>query len=155
MEEDGITSVVLLEPLQVILRFRFFLCFHSPRCDHIIHVCIHTYILSMCLPVTNIYASIHTYIYIYIQLLTCAWFIVSEIILATATPVGDELEQYKMKWSLSTGETLTIQMPIENSQWERNLGFSVKGSSLGMVRICWIMGHTMVGTISFLNLQLK
>jgi hypothetical protein len=55
-------------------------------------------------------------------------------------PVGDELEHYKMKWSLSTGETLTIQMPIENPQWEKNLGFSVKGSSPGMVSIFKING---------------
>lgn len=56
-------------------------------------------------------------------------------ILATATPVADELEQYKMKWSFSTGETLTIQMPIEDLEWERHLRFSVKGNPLGMVRL--------------------
>lgn len=58
---------------------------------------------------------------------------IAEEILATATPLNDELEQYKMKWSFSTGETLTIQMPIEDLEWERHLRFSVKGNRLGVV----------------------
>lgn len=58
-----------------------------------------------------------------------------EEILAIATPLNDELEQYKMKWSFSTGETLTIQMPIEDLEWERHLRFSVKGNRLGVVRL--------------------
>lgn len=61
--------------------------------------------------------------------------IAPEEILATATPLNDELEQYKMKWSFSTGETLTIQMPIEDLEWERHLRFSLKGNRLGVVRL--------------------
>lgn len=56
-------------------------------------------------------------------------------IIATATPVADELEQYKMKWLFSSGETLTIQMPIEDQEWEQHLRFTLKGSQLGMVRL--------------------
>ncbi|KAI5063844.1 hypothetical protein GOP47_0020514 [Adiantum capillus-veneris] len=58
--------------------------------------------------------------------------IAPEQVLATATPLDDEREQYKMKWSFSTGETLTIQMPIENLEWERHLRFSLKGNRLGV-----------------------
>lgn len=61
--------------------------------------------------------------------------IAPEEALATATPLNDELEQYKMKWSFSTGETLTIQMPIENIEWERHLRFSLKGNRLGVIRL--------------------
>ncbi|KAI5064456.1 hypothetical protein GOP47_0021126 [Adiantum capillus-veneris] len=61
--------------------------------------------------------------------------IAPEQVLATATPLDDEREQYKMKWSFSTGETLTIQMPIENLEWERHLRFSLKGNRLGVIRL--------------------
>eukprot|EP00250_Pteridium_aquilinum_P019164 c24325_g1_i3 orf=748-2649(+) len=61
--------------------------------------------------------------------------IAPEEILATATPLNDEVEQYKMKWSFSTGETLTIQMPLENIEWEQHLHFSVKGNRQGVVRL--------------------
>ncbi|KAH7388396.1 hypothetical protein KP509_16G074000 [Ceratopteris richardii] len=61
--------------------------------------------------------------------------IAPEGVLATATPRNDELEQYKMKWTFSTGEILMIQMPIENLEWERNLRFSLKGNQLGMIRL--------------------
>lgn len=52
-------------------------------------------------------------------------------VVGTATPIADELEQHKMTWSLSSGEIFTIQMPIQQIQWERHLEFTFKNTPKG------------------------
>lgn len=52
-------------------------------------------------------------------------------VVGTATPIADELEHHKMTWSLSSGEIFTIQMPIQQIQWERHLEFTLKNAPKG------------------------
>eukprot|EP01018_Ginkgo_biloba_P004606 Gb_23373 [translate_table: standard] len=52
-------------------------------------------------------------------------------IVGTATPVGDDLEHHRMSFSLSTGETFTIRMRIEEWQWERYLQFTLTNTPKG------------------------
>eukprot|EP01018_Ginkgo_biloba_P027905 Gb_32386 [translate_table: standard] len=52
-------------------------------------------------------------------------------VVGTATPIADDLEHHRMTWSLSSGEVFTIQMPIEQMQWERHLEFTLKNTPKG------------------------
>lgn len=52
-------------------------------------------------------------------------------VVGTATPIADDLEHHKMTWSLSIGEIFTIQMPIQQIQWERHLEFTLKNTPKG------------------------
>lgn len=54
-------------------------------------------------------------------------------VVGTAIPFADDLGQYKLRWSLSSGEMLTISRPMEELNWESNLIFSLDGSSHGLV----------------------
>ncbi|OAE30292.1 hypothetical protein AXG93_3964s1050 [Marchantia polymorpha subsp. ruderalis] len=56
-------------------------------------------------------------------------------VVGTAIPFADDLGQYKLRWSLSSGEMLTISRPMEELNWESNLIFSLDGSSHGLVRL--------------------
>eukprot|EP00252_Welwitschia_mirabilis_P021336 TRINITY_DN5457_c0_g1_i1.p1 TRINITY_DN5457_c0_g1~~TRINITY_DN5457_c0_g1_i1.p1 ORF type:complete len:853 (+),score=109.80 TRINITY_DN5457_c0_g1_i1:585-3143(+) len=57
--------------------------------------------------------------------------IAPEKVVGTANPIADDLQHHRMTWALSTGENLTIQMPIEQLQWERHLQFTLKNTPKG------------------------
>lgn len=61
--------------------------------------------------------------------------IAPEKIVGSATPLADELEEYKLSWALSTGDTLIISRQMGDLDWERHLEFTLKtsGPSAGVV----------------------
>lgn len=56
-------------------------------------------------------------------------------IVGTATPLADELEEYKLSWRLSTGDTLIISRQMSDLDWERHLEFTLRtpGPGAGLV----------------------
>ncbi|GLJ10870.1 hypothetical protein SUGI_0136940 [Cryptomeria japonica] len=52
-------------------------------------------------------------------------------VVGTATPIADDLENHRMTWELSSGEIFTIQMPIQQLEWERHLEFTLKNTPKG------------------------
>jgi hypothetical protein len=54
-----------------------------------------------------------------------------EKIVGSATPLAHELEQYKLSWALSTGDTLVISRQMSDENWERHLEFTLKTSGRG------------------------
>lgn len=60
---------------------------------------------------------------------------IAEKVVATATPLAHELEEYKLSWSLSTGDTLIISRQMGDPEWERHLEFTLKtpGPGAGLV----------------------
>uniref|UniRef100_A0A0C9SAX8 TSA: Wollemia nobilis Ref_Wollemi_Transcript_1515_3156 transcribed RNA sequence n=1 Tax=Wollemia nobilis TaxID=56998 RepID=A0A0C9SAX8_9CONI len=52
-------------------------------------------------------------------------------VVGTATPIADDLEHHRMTWELSRGEIFSIQMPIEQENWERYLQFTIKNTPKG------------------------
>ncbi|CAM6126838.1 unnamed protein product [Calypogeia fissa] len=61
--------------------------------------------------------------------------IAPEKIVASATPIADDIGQYKLKWSFSSGEILTISRPMDEENWERNLNFELESSTYGLARL--------------------
>ncbi|KAG0591822.1 hypothetical protein KC19_1G204700 [Ceratodon purpureus] len=63
--------------------------------------------------------------------------IAREKIVGTATPLAHELEEYKLSWALSTGDTLIISRQMGDVNWERHLEFTLKtsGPSAGVARL--------------------
>ncbi|KAH9305592.1 hypothetical protein KI387_009996 [Taxus chinensis] len=45
--------------------------------------------------------------------------------------IADDLENHRMTWEISSGEIFTIQMPIEQLNWERHLEFTLKNTPKG------------------------
>jgi hypothetical protein len=58
-------------------------------------------------------------------------FCIAEKVVATATPLAHELEEYKLSWSLSTGDTLIISRQMGDPEWERHLEFTLATSGPG------------------------
>ncbi|KAL2654252.1 hypothetical protein R1flu_022380 [Riccia fluitans] len=56
-------------------------------------------------------------------------------VIATANPLTEDLGHYKLRWSLSSGEMLSISRPMDEPNWESKLIFSLDGSSRGLVRL--------------------
>lgn len=52
-------------------------------------------------------------------------------VVGSATPIADDLENHRMTWELSSGEIFTIQMPIQQMEWERHLEFTLKNTPKG------------------------
>ena len=61
--------------------------------------------------------------------------IAPEKVVGTATPLAHELEEYKLSWALSTGDTLIISRSMDDLDWERHLEFTLRtsGPSAGVV----------------------
>lgn len=57
--------------------------------------------------------------------------IAPEKIVASASPLAHELEEYKLSWALSTGDTLVISRQMSDVNWERHLEFVLKTSGRG------------------------
>lgn len=57
--------------------------------------------------------------------------IAPEKIVANASPLAHELEEYKLSWALSTGDTLIISRQMSDLNWERHLEFTLKTSGRG------------------------
>ncbi|KAG0613348.1 hypothetical protein M758_6G096300 [Ceratodon purpureus] len=57
--------------------------------------------------------------------------IAPEKIVGSATPLAHELEEYKLSWALSTGDTLIISRQMSDLNWERHLEFTLKTSGRG------------------------
>uniref|UniRef100_A0A7I4FBT1 GRPD C-terminal domain-containing protein n=1 Tax=Physcomitrium patens TaxID=3218 RepID=A0A7I4FBT1_PHYPA len=57
--------------------------------------------------------------------------IAPEKIVGSATPLAHELEEYKLSWALSTGDTLIISRQMSDDNWERHLEFTLKTSGRG------------------------
>ena len=51
--------------------------------------------------------------------------------MGSATPLAHELEEYKLSWALSTGDTLIISRQMSDLNWERHLEFTLKTSGRG------------------------
>lgn len=63
--------------------------------------------------------------------------IAPERIVGTATPLAHELEEYKLSWAFSTGDTLIISRQMGDLDWERHLEFTLRtsGPSAGLARL--------------------
>jgi hypothetical protein len=63
--------------------------------------------------------------------------IAPEKIVGTATPLAHELEEYKLSWAFSTGDTLIISRQMGDLDWERHLEFTLRtsGPSAGLVSL--------------------
>ncbi|KAG0586351.1 hypothetical protein KC19_2G084200 [Ceratodon purpureus] len=63
--------------------------------------------------------------------------IAPEKVVGSAAPLAHELEQYKLSWALSTGDTLVISRQIGDLNWERHLEFTLKtsGRGVGLARL--------------------
>ncbi|XP_024394182.1 glycine-rich domain-containing protein 2 isoform X1 [Physcomitrium patens] len=54
-----------------------------------------------------------------------------EKIVGSAVPLAHELEEYKLSWALSTGDTLIVSRQLSDINWERHLEFTLKTSGRG------------------------
>lgn len=61
--------------------------------------------------------------------------IAPEKIVGSATPLAHELEEYKLSWALSTGDTLIISRQMGDQDWERHLEFTLNTSRAGLARL--------------------
>jgi len=53
-----------------------------------------------------------------------------------------ELEEYKLSWSLSTGDKLMISRQLGAVDWERHLEFTLVTSSPEVGLVCFYPGPT-------------
>lgn len=75
----------------------------------------------------------------------------TEKIIGTAKPKAHELEEYKLSWALSTGDTLVVSRPMGALDWERHLEFFLKtpDANAGLVSL---PVHVQLGDpVEFLN----
>lgn len=62
--------------------------------------------------------------------------IAPEKVVGSATPLAHELEEYKLNWALSTGDTLIISRQMGDLDWERHLEFTLNASAgSGLARL--------------------